>query len=314
MKKVLRFFVSNYRSLLASMSIAVILWATIITDRVYVTRIEAPLHIKRLATNRVLLNPPPVKAILDVEGKGRALIALNFFPTSIDLELPDIDHSTTLNLNEYKNQFKIGREIGIEIVDIIEPKTIDLQVDRFFEDWKPIKLHGQVKPLAGYILTGSELSQDSVLVSGPRSLIKMMNYIYCDSINFQNAKYPFETEVRLLNPKIGVLQLNPQIIKVKYHIEQLVERTIYNIPIQLTGVPVDLIAAASPATITIRVKGGESVVSNVTPLQISTVFDYNKDYQKGQLYFPVRVRTPENVTLLEISPKNFRLQLKRIAE
>lgn len=310
-KNIINFFIKNYKPLLLSFLLALVLWLVITTNKKYTTKIEVPLKITRLAPGRVLINPHPEKVVLEISGKGRALIGLNFYQTSINLELPEIKESTTIHLMDYKNHFNIARELGIEIVEILEPKNIKLEVDIYDEVKKPVKIRSYIKPMPGYILLRTQLEKDSVLISGPISILNNIEYIYSDSISKTDVKYPFTSKAALLEPRSGVTNLNPDKINVYFQVEQLVERNIYNIPIQIVGVPSNLIAGASPSTISLRVKGAESAVAAISVDEITVVFNYFRNYRQGQLVYPMQIETPENISWVEASPKTFRLQLKR---
>ncbi len=311
MKAILDFFVKNYKPLLTSFVLAVLLWAVVTTDKVYNTRIEVPLKIVRLAKNRVLLNPVPDKVVLEVRGRGRALIGLNFFNTAFKLELPEADHSLTIDLMDYKNSFNIPREMNITVVDIIEPKKLKLEIDEYSEEYKPIKLISEVIPSAGYILMDVKPERDSVLLSGPQSIVEQVEYISNESYNRKDVKYPFTEKIKLVEPKPGITRLDPETIEVTFIIEQLVERSVYNIPIQMVGVPDNLIASAIPPAVSLRVKGGESLVSALKADEITVLFNYARDYQQGRVQYPMQVETPPGISVVEMSPSLFRLQLKK---
>ncbi|HGY56823.1 MAG TPA: YbbR-like domain-containing protein [Caldithrix abyssi] len=311
MKAILDFFVKNYKPLLTSFVLAVLLWVVVTTDKVYNTRIEVPLKIVRLAKNRVLLNPVPEKVVLEVRGKGRALIGLNFFNTAFKLELPEADHSLTIDLMDYKNSFNIPREMNITVVDIIEPKKLKLEIDKYSEEYKPIKLISEVIPSAGYILMDVKPERDSVLLSGPQSIVEQVEYISNESYNRKDVKYPFTEKIKLVEPKPGITRLDPETIEVTFVIEQLVERSVYNIPIQMVGIPDNLIASAIPPAVSLRVKGGESLVSALKADEITVLFNYARDYQQGRVQYPMQVETPPGISVVEMSPSLFRLQLKK---
>ncbi len=311
MKAIFEFFVKNYKPLLTSFILAVLLWVVVTTDKVYVTRIEVPLKIVRLAKDRVLLNAPLEKVVLEVRGKGRALIGLMFFNTAFNLELPEVEKSVTIDLMDYKSSFNIPREMNISVVNVISPKKLTLEVDTYTEEYKPVELISEVIPSAGYILMDVQLEQDSVLLSGPLSIVEHVDYISNEPLNRKDVKYPFSEVIKLIEPKPGITHLTPEAVKVTFMIEQLVERSVYNIPIQIVGVPDDLIASAIPPTISLRVKGGESLVAALKAEEITVVFNYARDYRKGIMQYPLEVETPQGVSVVEMSPQIFRLQLKK---
>ena len=89
MNKLLTFLKENYKPLLIAFGLALLLWLVVATDKEYKTRIEVPFRIVRLAENKVLIKPVPDEVVMEVSGKGRALMGLNFYNTKIDLELPE---------------------------------------------------------------------------------------------------------------------------------------------------------------------------------------------------------------------------------
>ena len=106
--------------------------------------------------------------------------------------------------------------------------------------------------------------------------------------------------------------LNPENVSVSFNIEQIVERTIYDVPIQIVGVPANLIAKAIPRTISLRVKGSESLITQITKDEITVFFDYEKNYKKGKVNYEFQIETPNNVSWTNASPDKFRLHLQRI--
>ncbi|HHJ51658.1 MAG TPA: hypothetical protein ENJ89_00560 [Caldithrix abyssi] len=311
MKRFVAFFSENYKPLLVSFFLALLLWIAVTTDKVYTTRVEVPFAIGHLAPGKVLANQVPPRIVLEVSGKGRALFGLYFYKGAIQLDLPEINRSATIYLNEYLKRLTIGRELGVKVVDVISPKKLDLVIDDYMEAKRPVKFNGRIKPMAGYVLQKIDISPDSVLVSGPKKLVTRTRFIRTDSIFRKNVKYPFRSMVYLKSPRKGVIHVEPNAVMVHFKIEQIVERSIYNIPIQFIGIPPDFIATASPPNISIRVKGAESLISNLQSAQITVYFNYPLQYREGEVMYPVQVEAPDGVSLISVSPKQFRLHLKR---
>lgn len=311
MKRFLHFFYENYKPILTSLFLALLLWLAVTTDREYTYQLEVPFRIDRLADGYVFANMPPQNVTLKISGKGRALIALYFYKKKIDLELPEVDSSTEIELKNYKSRFNFARELGVRIIDIIEPKSFKLEVDRFVEQKKPVRIRSNIKTMPGYIFSGTNLRQDSVLVSGPASIIGSLKYIYSDSIINKDVKYPFDVRASLNPPVEKIVNLRPGNVNVHFTIEQLVERNIHNVPIQLVGLPEDLTASAAPPAVTIHVKGSENIISSLTANEITVFFDYSKSYKPGKSIYSMQIDTPPNISIVKIIPESFKLSLKR---
>jgi len=311
MRKLFDFFRQNIKAILTSFFLAFLLWLVITTNKEYKTRVVLPFSISRLAENKVLLNPVPDKIILEVSGKGRALLALKFYSTRIDLELPEIEKSTTIDLTDYLNRFDVARELGVSISSIIEPKKIDLRVDHYAEAYKPVRVQSHIEAAPGYIVMEVKPLQDTVKVSGPHTLIERLNYVETQPVHKKEVKYPFRETMPLLDPRPGIIRIFPEKVLIDFKIEQIVERTIFNVPIQIVGVPANLQATPVPPNVSLRVKGGESLITALSADAITVYFDYSKHFESGTMNYSLQIETPPNVTWTHVSPDNFRLQLKR---
>ena len=311
MKRFFKFIINNYKPLLTSFLLALLLWVAVATDKDYTTKLVVPFKISRVAPGYVLSEIPESKVVLEVSGKGRALFGLNFYNSSIDLELPEFKKSTVLHLNDYQKRFNIPRNMGIDIIEILEPKTISIKIDKFVQEKKPIRVHSDIKPMPGYVLSMVELNTDSVFVSGPAKIVSNLKIMHTADIIKTEMKYPFHEESKLKNPNPGVVLIEPNNILIKFDIEQLVERTLYNIPIQLVGIPAYYKATAIPPNVSIRVKGSESHVTKLSATDLTAIFNYRNVYERGKTLYEVQIDAPEEIDLLTISPNTFRLQLRR---
>jgi len=311
MNKFKDYIFANYKPLLASFFLALLLWIAVTTDKVYTMQVEVPFSITRLAPGKVLLEPPPSKIVLEVSGKGRALLGMSFYKGTINLELPEISKSTTILLRDYQKRLTIAHELGVRVLDVVAPKSIDLKIDDYAEVKKPVKMLAKIKPQPGYILLKSKITPDFVTVSGPKSYVKKIQFVVTDTLVKTNVKYPFRQTVKLQTPKQGVVKIEPGAVAAEFTIEQLVERRIYNIPIQLIGIPPQYLAKAFPPNISVRIKGAESLVSALQPSQITAYFDFSRFYTEGVMEYPVVVETPKGISLISKSPQQFRLQLQK---
>lgn len=314
MDKLLKYIKTNYRSLTASFFLAVLLWFAVTTDSEYTYTMTVPLVIETLGENLVLQEKPPKSVKIKIKGSGRSLFSLNFFDQKLSLNLADVAEDGVVHLTEYKNSLQIPQDLGIDVVDVISPKTLHLKIDQFVEKKIPLRIDEEIKTIPGYMLVDYLLDSDSVLISGPKSLVESLPYIFTEKISRDDVRFPFEETINLKSPKPGIINLNPQSIDIQFNVEQLVERTLYNIPIRILNVPGDISAEATPVSISLRVKGGESMISGLSNDDINVLFDFAVNFKSGKSRYPMQIDTPENVTWIEASPQTFNLKLIRKEE
>lgn len=304
----------HYKPMIGSFLLAVLLWAAVTTDKIYTIHITVPLKIVQVAPGYVLAEDPPRFAVLKVRGKGRALITLYFYKPKITLELPQIKRSTTLHLMDYASQIYVGQDLGVHLEDIIQPREIKLKVDRYKELPKLIKIQYDIKPTPGFILSAVQPNVDTVMVGGPASLVKAIKFIRSEPVKRKNVRYPFDAQLHLISPKPGIIYLKPRQVTVHFVIEQIVERTVYNIPIQIIGLPPDLSAKAEPPVVSVRIKGSERKVASITRDQITAVFNYHNEYRVGRNYYVPHFEALDGVNIIKVSPKSFHLLLRKKEE
>ena len=311
MKKILSIIKENYRSFGASFLLALILWFAIATDKEYTYIIDVPLEIETLGENLVLKELPPKTVKLKVKGNGRSLIGLNFINQKIGIEFPEITHDQIINLEDYKDKFQFPQDLGIEVVDVISPQKLQLDVDQYAERYRPVKVISHIKAVPGYLLVNYVPEVDSVLLKGPKSLLDATKYIETENITKNDVRFPFDVVSQLDNKHPDVVILDPATLKITFNIEPLVERTIYNIPIRIINTPDDLIAEATPETISLRVKGGESRISSLKKEEVDVVFNYESSFKSGTTNYPMQIKTPDDITWVQASPQTFSLKLVR---
>jgi len=310
-EELIQYLRKNYRALLGSFFLALILWFAVTSDKEYTHNLRVPLVIAPLEKGLVLKNVPPDFAMLKVQGSGRALFTLNFLKQKIHLDLPGLKKNQTIQLKNYINRFQLPADLNIRILDIIYPRQITLEVDKLAERDIPIKVIDAVNPAPGYMKIGFKLMPDSVHVRGPRSLVLEQKYILTDTLRKKQVKYPFTQKIALSNPSPNTLILSPDELRVKVIIEPIVERTIYDVPIEIIHLPGDLSAETDPTSISVRVRGNESLISGLTVRDIHVVFNYAKSFVSGKERYLMQISVPPKVDWLEASPQDFQLKLMR---
>jgi YbbR domain-containing protein len=301
-------FKYNIKAIIGSLIVAFILWFMVATEKEYTHQIKIPIELVRLARGKTLKKEIPENVIVEVKGKGKALIGLWFYDKKLRLELPRIKKSHELQLKDYIHLLDLP---GLELVQIIEPEKIDLEVDDLLKEKKPIAFSGNIGVEKGYILINYHFSVDSALVYGPKSMVKEIKYIYTDTLELVNKKNRFNQEVELLSPYPRLVRLNPGKINIEFDIQRLIERVVYNIPITVKNVPSYLAVEVVPNTLSLRIKGGQDIVAKVEPDFIKADIDFMKSYRSSKEKYVARIVTPSDLSWIESIPKTFILKVKR---
>jgi hypothetical protein len=304
-------FKINLKPIIGSFVFGLIIWFMVATEKTYSHQIKVPIKIIRLAAGKTLLEPIPEYAILEVQAKGRSLIAIWFYDVSFNLELPNIKRSQKINLKDYLTFLDLPATFGFSVLDIIEPGLIDLQIDDLVNRELPVMLSGKIQPEDGYILMNYTFDFDTAIVSGPRSKVEAIHSIFSENLESIGKRSSFTQDINLVNPMPGIIGINPETVRLEADVQRLVELIIYKIPIKIQDVPANFEATAIPAELALKVKGGEKLVAALDTSLIKAEINFKKSYRADREKYAVSIKTPENITWIESIPERFTIQVKK---
>jgi len=301
----------NIKPILGSLSVALILWVMVATEKIYSYQIRVPIEIARLAPNKTLLEPIPEYAVIEIQGKGRSLIAAWFYDVHFRLEFPAIKKNQKINLNNYLSYLDLPATFGLQIQEIIEPESFELKIDDMVEKIVPVMLSGEIEVEDGYVFANHSFSPDSVILTGPKSKLEKMENVLSGLIEQHSTTAAFSHRITLPNPEPGILEISPQNVQIDIDIQILVDRIVYKIPILIRNVRSNLKVTAIPPDLALKVKGGEKIVAALQASDIKAEIDYRNQYRRDRDKYAASISTPENISWIECIPKTFSLQVKR---
>ena len=301
----------NIKPLIGSILVAILLWVLVATDNNYDYQITIPIELVRLAPGKTLSQPIPKQAQVEIRGKGRSLLVVWFYDLRFRLDFPELKTGKTIELDNYLNTIDIPGALNIEILSIIEPKTIELKIDELVEEKKPVMLAGDVRVADGYVLIGYKFEPDSVVIAGPQRLVGQVNSINTRQIDIAAQKNGFSETLNLKNPNPDLIDLKAETVSAMFTIQRLVERVIYDIPIKIVNVPRTLSVEPIPQKMALRIKGGEEIVANIRSDEILAEINFGKQYKPEREEYGAEIITPRQVNWIESIPKKFRLKIKR---
>jgi len=301
----------NFKSIIVSVLLASLLWLLVATGNRYSYTIKVPIRIARLAPGKTLANSIPEWAVLDVEGKGRALIASYFYDIGFNLELPEVKSDRKIELEKYLNFLDVPTTFDIEVKEVIEPKSFDLKVDDLVRIKKKIQFEGDITPEDGYTLIAHQFSQDSVILEGPKMLIRSLSHVRTDSLYLSGQKTGFRETIRLREPAPGLIKMEPKVVEASFDIQRLVERIVYDVPVKVINVPADLSVESIPPFLALRIKGGEKIVAGVSLEHFRVEIDFSRTFRPDKDEYSAIIYTPNSISWTESIPGIFKLKIKR---
>lgn len=296
----------NIRPLIGSVLVAIILWLIVVMQMEYSYQVHVPINLVRIAEGKVLAKAIPETALIEFRGKGRSILGMLFYNVQLNLELPQVDETSTIEIQDYLNFLDLPSTLGLEIGEIIEPKSIELSVDDLVVLKKPILLSGSLGTENGYTLINYQLTPDSAEITGPRSIVVQQDYLFTELLELVGIKSNFKTQIPLKNTNPGIASIDPTVIEASFNIQRLIERVIYDIPIKVINVPANFNVEAVPNKLSLKIKGGEALVAKIDTDDFNAIIDFAKNYQVEKESYGASITTTENISWIESIPKTFK--------
>ncbi len=297
--------IDNAAIKVGALLIALFLWFHAVTEKEYEVRRRASIEIASVPKGLVLAKSVPKEAMVRLKGKGKQLIAPYFSSIRLFIDVSSAQKgSLQTPLNPENVDIPYGR--GALAVEVVSPQKMDMEFDSLASKTVPVRSRIKIEPGLGYVRVGSIVFQpDSVLVRGPSRYVSSIDFVATDSVLFSEAKRSIVEVVGLLNPKGFNMTCFPQQIEAGISIQQVVQRTIDQIPVILTNVPRGISAHLEPGVISITISGGETYLSSLTATDFSVSADYRRALQSDDNRISARINLPPEVELIGANPQTF---------
>ena len=291
---------------------AILVWFFVKTEDNYRYSFKIPLRVTNLGPNRIINHEVPKRIKITSWGKGRELLSLMLRKEMFyDLDVSRVKHSAMIALE--KDDIKLTHESNIEILNIVDPDTIELKIIDLIKKKVPIISEAEIQTLPGYTVVDEvQLNPDSVEIIGPEPFIVKISTISTQNKIFRNVKRDLEKKIRLENPQKEQIRLFPAEVKIIANTQKLMEIQIFEVPVTVTNRPADLKVTVIPSTLSLVLEGGTDLLLNVTKQDIKAYIDYQKVHASKNKNHLAYIETPQGIRYRDVKPKRFKVVVEKI--
>ena len=166
----------------------------------------------------------------------------------------------------------------------------------------------------GYTQVGGiKFLPDSVIIFGPKAELNDINRIYTIKDTLLDLAYAINSNIDLIFPS---RLISGQVSSVDYNldIQQISERIIVDIPVQVTNKVKGIRVFPSPQTVSLTVVGGVVQISRIKPSDILVTVDF-KLWNINQSFYEPLVNFPFDIlNWKDLSPRTIELGVAREAK
>jgi len=318
---IVSFFKVNRGIKLIALLLAILLWLYVVANNTYVYPIEVPIRVVNVPPGKTLASDVPKKVTARFRGKGttlfKAIITLPYSDIYLRLDLRRVEKSETFYLSDYiqktPDNFIIPRGYNLQLVEIVRPEVITVQLDEVGTKKVPVYSEIQVNAAPGYTQVGPVFFQpDSVQISGPAKVIESIDSISTERRDFEQADTREEGDVGLVNPSQDLIKMNQNETHFLIDVQTISERRITDIPVQVKNAPQHLEVTTAPSTVTLTVEGGSEYIFGINPSDVDVYFDYEAKWDPEKAFYVPQVEPPKYVLRWrDMSPNQVEVVVRR---
>ncbi len=299
-----RFFKVDAAVKFGALVLAIVMWLYVVISNNYVYQVDLPLRIVNVPNEMTIANetPPVVKARF--RGTGitylKTMITRSYSDMSLRLDARMAEESHEFRLPEYidahPDNIILPRGLNLELVSVVQPEIIRLELDELGFKHLPIIPDIQVETSPGYTLVGEiRIIPDSLELQGPAGKLAGIDAVRTKEVLIQEADGFVEGTASVHIPNPVLFQSSVRQVKFYADVQTISERRITDIPVEVRNVPSRLTANTAPSTISLTVEGGSQYIYNLEPSDIEVYIDYSRQWNPKQNYYVPVINTPPDV-------------------
>ena len=303
-ESVKRFFRVNPGVKLSSLLLAILLWLYVIASNAYTYQLEVPLRVVNIRPDLTLAQELPNSVTARFRGTGityfKTVLSSAYSEFVLRLDARRVEGTTDFYLQSYvgnhPDNFVTPRGLDLELVEIVQPEVVSLQLESVEERMVPVRPRIQLTTQPGYALVGElEIMPDSVKLRGPANLVGQVDSLETEPEEVLGADDPVSGTVSLHIEHPGLVQLSVHQIRYQADIQPISERRMNDIPVEIRNAPDRLAVTAAPSTVSLTLEGGTEYIFDLKPADLSVYIDFPSQWNPDEDYYVPRVRMPEDV-------------------
>ena len=313
----------NLTAKIICIAVAIVLWFSITLKQTFTYKVSVPIKYVGLTEGYVVTSPHPDKALALINGTGRSLLVYSIkrmlYPELYYAEA-NLSHFTKKGKHQIdldKNKIILSDVDNLNVESILDKSFFSIEIDKIDIRTIPVDLDNLPSYTIekGYVLVGQPKAKPGlVVVKGPLDTLDVMKTVKISA--FHNNKVSSKDSV--LKADLGkdlsnLVSIDPETIDLYFSIEKLTEKVIDGIPLVLVNFPKKNRPHFDPDSLTVNIRGPESIVSKVTSkdFHISIRYAAFKELaDKGTTTIRPEITFPNGINRVDVTPETVRMITK----
>ncbi len=289
-----------------SVAIAVLLWLTVSGEQIVERSLRIPLELENIPPNLELVDIPPPTVDVRVRGASGLLSHLAAGDIVAVLDMAYVRPGRRLfALTPDRVRGPSGVEVGQ-----VSPSTISLEFERSATRSVRVVPPVEGQPASGYEVEAITSQPESAEVVGPETLLRQLNRVITEPVSVAGATQSIRETVTMGVAAPGLRLKVPGKATVTVAVRPMpLERTLRDVSVSLLNKPARGSAQATPASVTVDVKGPKELIAGLTSAALNASVDL-AGFRPGRYNLQVRVAPPEHVDVVRVEPATVSVRVR----
>lgn len=302
---------NNMRIKSAAVVVGVIVWLFAKGEQEAEMVFSVPLVLRSMPDGLTTVQkvPPTVDVVL--AGDNKDLVRLNLWGdpyAAVDMSDAQADRMLTVSLSPAN--VSLPRDARVQIMEIRNPRSIDLDIDRMEE--RPVAVDPAIEgdPAAGYYVLGEPRSvPDTVSILGPSQVLARLTEVSPAPLSIEGRRNRVDAARRIEFDGQWNLHAVPKEVRVIVDIEGTRVTTLPDVPAVLEHELSFEDATMEPQFVDLTISGPEHLVRSLTPEDVEVRVDAMGLYRGTHEVVP-EVTVPEGVDVYGVTPPRVTVTLQ----
>ena len=256
-----------------------------------------------LKSNEVIISEVPKSINVTISGRGFELLKYYIEKPVIEVDFSQLRKNNTQYVwTESEQLDKIINYFDSKIVvKSINPDTVVFPFDSQFIKKVPVTVVVNPTFAVGFdLIDDFRSSPDSITVTGPESMLKIINSVSTKKIELNeiNSAVDFSVELNI-SPSLSQLNFSHQSVSVVANVGKFTEGMV-NVPVTIVNVPEDLIINFFPKEISVVFYSSLEAYANINEADFIVECDFNLLTADNNYLNPVLVKQPLDVKTAQL--------------
>lgn len=256
-----------------------------------------------LKSNEVIISEVPKSINVTISGRGFELLKYYIEKPVIEVDFSQLRKNNTQYVwSESEQLDKIINHFDSKIVvKSINPDTVVFPFDSQFIKKVPVMVIVNPTFAVGFdLIDDFRSSPDSITVTGPESMLKIINSVSTKKIELNeiNSAVDFSVELNI-SPSLSQLNFSHQSVSVVANVGKFTEGMV-NVPVTIVNVPEDLIINFFPKEISVVFYSSLEAYANINEADFIVECDFNLLTADNNYLNPVLVKQPLDVKTAQL--------------